>query len=103
MNNIGFSLLAMMLVSLIFVPIGQAQVSSVSCSDNTTLSIAVNDTRCIDDVCKEFSRSTSEVCAYGCDSTLNICNPSPLNTNLLVIGIIIVFVIVIAGVWRFVS
>ena len=103
MNKSALALLTFALFSLIVVPVSQAQLSQISCVSNTTLQITVNDTRCIDDVCKDFSRSTSEFCTYGCDSELNTCNPSPLTTNLIVMGIIILFVIVAFVVWKVVN
>ena len=72
----------------------QTNLTSVVCSSNNTLKIMVNETRCIEDICKVFSKESEEYCAYGCDPITNTCNPDPVNQNMVYVGIFAVFIIV---------
>lgn len=92
----------MFLSVLSYLPFGAfAQSSSTTfCADNSTLSITINDTRCIDDSCREFSRTTAEFCPNGCDSVTNACAPDQFVIYAIVIGAIIGFIVVIAVIVR---
>lgn len=82
--------------SAVYIPVNAlAQTTTTFCADNTTLTITVNETRCIDGVCKIFSKDTGEFCPNGCDSSTRSCVPDDWQTALIVGGSLIGFILIV--------
>jgi hypothetical protein len=67
------------------------------CSSNITLKKFMNFTACENVTCVNYNFTQNIDCPYGCDTTTNVCNQSPISQYLLV-GVIImllVFVVVV--------
>lgn len=68
------------------------------CLDNSTLQLSLDSTRCIDGNCINLERNSTVTCQFGCNSETypNECNPSPFQTNLLIVIVLFVLVAIVA-------
>jgi len=84
------------IVILLFPVIASAQITlsertTVSCSSNSTLLTEVNETRCIDGLCRELAIINEQICQFGCfnDTVIPQCAPQPNDRILFFSGAII--------------
>lgn len=66
-----------------------------NCTDENTLRTATNITNCTDS-CSSSYIEYNEICAYGCDSVSNECNPNEFYQSLIFFGIVAFFIL---GYW----
>lgn len=70
------------------------------CINSSFLKVQSSEIRCIAGDCQTFATNSSTTCQYGCDTNTNLCNPSPLDANVLaVIGIaaFMILVLIVVG------
>ncbi|MBU1613641.1 hypothetical protein KKC87_04440 [Patescibacteria group bacterium] len=97
MMRLKLTILAISILTLaMLMPQVFAQQSVRQCVDNETLSVQFNETRCIDGICKEFSRDTLQYCNFGCDSVTQTCSPDSFTVNMYLVGGFILFIIIMA-------
>lgn len=63
------------------------------CADNSTLLIHELDIRCIDGECRDFSKTRTQNCPYGCDGVTNECSPNKFYSTAIMFGVLISFVL----------
>lgn len=97
----GIGIIGVVMIALgAFISSGKAQSDvplpySQICINSSFLKIASSEIRCIAGDCQVFAINSSSTCQYGCDTNTNLCNPSPLDANLLAVAGIAIFIIVV--------
>ena len=98
-----FAVFLMMMIPSATAQFALTESTSVQCTSNVTLEVITNETRCIDDICKVFSRSTEQFCNFGFvqDEVTPQCAPAPFEvTTFYVAPIIVLFFIFVVWLAR---
>lgn len=97
--KLKLSIIVLSIITLILISGVNAQSNTTQqCSDTDDHLLILNISRSkyIDDVL--VSRYTDEFpiyCQFGCDSVTQECSPDPFQTNLIAIGLVVFFIIII--------
>jgi hypothetical protein len=88
-----YKLIPIILIVL-FIPSVMALQYRNVCNDNQTLNKFMNFTACENVTCIDYNFTQNVNCEYGCDTTTNSCNQSPIY-QYLTVGIILLVITII--------